>query len=684
MKRWLPFASLFLFLFIWVAGCGGDDVRDDGDDDTTQDSGVTDARADGAGFVDGSTEDGSVRDGSTPDGSISDAGTDSSVVDSGNDSGILDAGQDAAVDAGQDAGADAGTFDVTGATATNATTVVVTFDAVPDLASAQTSSNYVITGGTTAPTVTNAVLSGNQVTLTTSTQEAAAYTLTVSNVVRSSDMTPLTVATAAFTGVTTFNIISAKTTSATTIDLTFDAPPNATQAQTTGNYTVIDASMTPATILTASVLGNVVTLTTMGNLGPVGYMVTVAGVTRDSDGAALTTDHVSFAGPNTFNVSSAVAVTSTSLTVTFSDAPDQTTAETTTNYLIMDAASNPLNVTAATLLGNVVTLTTDAQAAVTYTVKVINVVRNPGAVALYADMAQLTGIAAGSAPTVTNVVVTATLPDNGTTPYNTGTTTVTLTGTGFTGVDCATTIGVKLDDLDGAGAAVGTQATSCGLVNDTSLSATFPAGIRTNGTTGWNVIVTNPAGSNTTSTVAFVPVAGLLISEVLIGTGANALANDEFVEVYNPTAATIDTGALGLALHQRSGTGGDTGKPLTLVSGHTKTIASHGYLLLASSASTAETWFSKVDLTYSAAFGGNGGAYISLSGTKDVNVLDKLGWGTQPPGGFEGTALANLTNNNSGQRNAGTGTLVDTDSNVDDFTISGTITPKGTGDGTGP
>lgn len=698
MKRWLPFASLFLLLFIWVAGCGGDDVRDDGDDDTTQDSGVIDARADGAGFGDGSTPDGSAVDGSAPDGSITDAGTDGSVIDAGNDSGIADAGQDAAVDsgtdsgvdAGVDAGADAGTFNVTGAAATNATTVVVTFDAVPDMATAQTASSYVITGGTTAPTVTSAVLSGSQVTLTTSTQEAAAYTLTVSGVLRSGDNVPLTVSTAAFTGVTTFNLASATTTSATTIDLTFDAPPDATKAQNTGNYTLLDVStMTTATVLSAAVSGDVVTLTTMNNLGPVGYMVTVAGVTRDPDGAALTNDHVTFAGFDTFDVSSAVATTSTSATVTFSDAPDQATAETASNYVIMDASSNMLAVTSATLAGNVVTLTTDAQAAVTYTVKVMNVFRDPGAVALYADMAQFTGIAAGSAPTVTNVAVASTSPDNGTTPFNTGTTTLTLTGTGFTGVDCTTTIGVKLDDLDGAGAAVSTKATSCAVSSDTSLSATFPAGIRTNGATGWNVLVTNATGTNTTSSVPFVPLAGLLISEVYVGTAM--ITTHEYLEIYNPTTKDIDSAGIGLAVHIRNSSGSvDITAATTAVNSSTGIIKSHGFLLYESADSVVtDTWFSHADYKYTVSSGsglvGDGSVFISLDATpaSEARVIDKVGWGGQKAPGFETKATANLSSGNSIQRKpaGGLGSATDTDNNSTDFLSPSTsFTPQGSTD----
>ena len=87
---------------------------------------------------------------------------------------------------------------------------------------------------------------------------------------------------------------------------------------------------------------------------------------------------------------------------------------------------------------------------------------------------------------------------------------------------------------------------------------------------------------------------------------------------------------------------------------------------------------------------GNGGVYISLSTNAQAKVIDKLGWGSQAAGGYEGTALTNLANGNptaSVQRKpaGGAGDATDTDSNVADFNaVSTTITPKGTADGTEP
>jgi len=196
------------------------------------------------------------------------------------------------------------------------------------------------------------------------------------------------------------------------------------------------------------------------------------------------------------------------------------------------------------------------------------------------------------------------------------------------------------------------------------------------------VLVTNSAGSNATSSVRLVPRAGLLISEVY--TGSSSATGHEFVETYNPTATAIDSTAsgVGLHLHIRNSTGSDTDKLLTLVT--SGTIPSHGFLLLVSSQSVpADPWFAHRDYTYSSALVSNGGAYISLSGTANAMVIDKVGWGTQPANGFEGTATADIPADNSVERKpaGGNGNATDTDNNASDFNApSISITPLGSVD----
>jgi hypothetical protein len=557
-------------------------------------------------------------------------------------------------------------FDVSSAASGGSTTVSVTFDAPPDMTTATTASNYAISG----LTISAAALSGNVVTLTTSTQSATTYSLAVSNVTRASDGEALSTNHATFTGHTTFNVTSASATSATTVDVTFDAAPNSTSAVVATNYAI-----SGLTISGASLTGNVVTLTTSAQTAT-SLTVTVSNVTRASDGEPLATNTANFTGIAPFDISSAAAPTLTKVTVTYDATPDSASALTATNYSIPGLVVN-----AVSLSGSVATLTTTTQTTTTYTLTVFNVTRASDGQPLTNNTATFSQTVPG-VPTVTNVVVASTSPNNGTTPYNTGTSTLTITGTGFSSITtCASA--VKLDDLDGAGNAVGTSPTSCTVDSGTQITAIFPSGIRTNGSTGWNVKVTNTTGTNTTSSVTFVPVAGLVISEVYTGTSGNT--THEYLSIYNPTTASIDIGTLGLVLHIRNGTPTDSVKTLTKVT--TNAIASHGFMLFASSASSSgDSWYSHRDSTYSSSSGNTlvsgGGVYISLSGTAQANVIDKVGWGSQAAGGYEGTAVTpDISSNDSIQRKFTSAVPTDTDVNSSDFNAqSTTLAHKGTGD----
>ena len=464
----------------------------------------------------------------------------------------------------------------------------------------------------------------------------------------------------------TFDVIAATAPGSTSVVVTFDAPPDPVTGADPTSYAIPGL-----TVSAAAIAGETVTLTTSAQTAT-SFTVTVSNVTRAFDGLPLTNASATFTGRGEFDVTGAASTSAVKITVTFSDPPDPASATTAGNYAI----DGGLLVTGTPVLaGSTVTLSTSAQTATTFTVTVTGVTRAGDGETLTVTSAQFTGTAV-SGPTVTNVVVASTSPDNGTTPFNTGATTVTLTGTDFDTVVCPA--GVKLDDTDGAGVAVGTVATSCSVDSSTQITATFPSGIRTNGATGWNVLVTNTSGTNPTSTVPFVPRAGLLISEIY--TGSTGATDHEYIEVYNPTANPFD--ATTLKLHTRAGTGGDTNKTLTAVT--TNAIPSHGFLLIVSSASAApDVWFAHRDMTFSASLVGNGGAYISLSATHDAKVLDKVGWGTQPAPGFEGTVMANVPNDQSAERlpAGGAGNATDTDNNLADFLAPSTnLTPLGTVD----
>jgi hypothetical protein len=595
---------------------------------------------------------------------------DAQAIPDAGDAGTKDARPDADTDAGSDTGVPA-TFDVIGAESTGNTAMTVTFDAPPDPAQAAVLGNYGVAGLVLSGTPS---LAGNVVTLVTAAQAAQSYTVTVSGVTRASDGAPLTVASETFMGRATFDVSGAVATTAKTVQVTFDGPPNMTQATNAANYTV------PGLTLSApQLVGSVVTLTTSVQSAQM-YTVTVAGVTRAGDGDPLVVSTADFDGRLPFEVTSAQSTSSVSMTVTFDMPPTAASATNLANYAVPGLVLSGTPV----LSGSTVTITTSAQLAQTYTLTVSNVTRASDAEPLDMKSADFAGTPV-LAPTVTNVVVASTNPNNGAIPYNTGTATLQITGTDFATVVCLT--GVKLDDLDGVDAPVGTVPTTCTVDSDTQITATFPAGIRTNGTKGWNVLVTNTVGPNATSDVPFVPVAGLLVSEVYTGTvGAT---DHEYLEIYNPTANGIDTTAagIGLKVHIRSSTGTtDTNKTLTLVT--TGIIPTHGFLLVVSSASDAgDAWYAHRDYTFSAGLVGNGGVYLSLSATNTAKVIDKVGWGTQPAGGFEGTAALNAASNLSIERKpaGGAGHATDTDVNLNDFNLpSATITPLGSVDAAQP
>ncbi len=167
--------------------------------------------------------------------------------------------------------------------------------------------------------------------------------------------------------------------------------------------------------------------------------------------------------------------------------------------------------------------------------------------------------------------------------------------------------------------------------------------------------------------------ANLLISEVQT-TGGTGQSDNEFVELYNPNDSAVDLSALPLKLHIRNSSGTDSHKTLTLIN---TAIPAKGYFLIGPSAGYAGA--ASLDATYSASSGNklvnNGGVYISKSVTADTDVLDKVGWGTQPAGGYETSVFSgNPIVNQSISRN----TATDAGNNSADF-IKSKPTPKNSG-----
>ncbi len=130
------------------------------------------------------------------------------------------------------------------------------------------------------------------------------------------------------------------------------------------------------------------------------------------------------------------------------------------------------------------------------------------------------------------------------------------------------------------------------------------------------------------------PANHVVISEVQVG--QTGMADNEFVELYNPTATDINLQAENLMLHIKNSTGSDSNKPLTYTN---SIIKSNGFFLIAPNNSYATTIVA--DATYSATNGNmlvaNGGVYISKSTVAGTDVVDMVGWGSQPTGGYEGT-----------------------------------------------
>ena len=82
----------------------------------------------------------------------------------------------------------------------------------------------------------------------------------------------------------------------------------------------------------------------------------------------------------------------------------------------------------------------------------------------------------------------------------------------------------------------------------------------------------------------------------------------------------------------------------------------------------------------------NTSMYISLSATAYQKALDKVGWGTPPVYGAEGTAASNPGNNQSIERKpaGGAGHGTDTDNNGADFNAPAAATPRGSADAAQP
>ena len=266
--------------------------------------------------------------------------------------------------------------EVTGASITNQTKVVVSFSEALQAAGAQNAANYSISGGVT---VSSAVMNGTQVTLTTSTHSFnQQYTVTVSNVkdlagnlinpnansaqyLLQGDATPP-------------KVTGASITSATVVIVTFSEALEQNSAQTAGNYSITNGiTISGATLSTD---GKKVTLTTSQHTSGQSYVVTVTNV-KDVAGN-IVDPGANTAGYSFFNDTTPPELTGAALSgnkivlLTFSEELDENSAEVANNYSI----DKGISIDSATLLngGTVVSLATSAHSPNTvYTVIVNNV-----------------------------------------------------------------------------------------------------------------------------------------------------------------------------------------------------------------------------------------------------------------------------------------------------------------------
>ena len=620
-------------------------------------------------------------------------------------------------------------FNAVSAIANASDRVHIRFNRAPQSASAQTSGNYTISGGS-GLTVSAAVLSGNVVTLTTSAQtQGTAYTVSISNVIANSDSAALTTSTADFSGyvplvINEIGISSASNDfvelyNAGTVSIDLGSLGyslirdsacnlgngvtenlNLTGTIAAGAYFVLANSGHSLSGVNASTLGNLASgycvilmrnATTVSAATEPNVMdwVTIAGsgdtengVRAPDTGANGTISRIpNGTDTNMNNADFAVSPASVSFlngtpVLTSTPANSASGVAITSNIVLQFSVSMNTGVGTVNLSGtssgaqngltcawSTTTMTND-----TCTINPSDFTANGETVSVtLVSFASTNAVAPNTTafsftttdpalvPTVTNVVVASTLPNNGTTPYNTGTATLTITGTNFTGVSCPS--GVRVDDPNA------TVASSCTVDSGTQITATLPAGIRTNGNTGWNVIVTNGNGSNATSSVRFIPRAGLLITEIgdaLGGTGAN-----DYIEIFNPTAAAI---SLSSYRWLRDGncdiSGSWTQSNVTF--GAVSSIPARSYLLISRTSNTISG-----DLTTLGSIANNHCVALTFGGTAPTsptggNIIDFVSFGTVTDS--ENSSIAPALPSNGAIRRNGTCKITDTDANASDFT----------------
>jgi hypothetical protein len=172
--------------------------------------------------------------------------------------------------------------------------------------------------------------------------------------------------------------------------------------------------------------------------------------------------------------------------------------------------------------------------------------------------------------------------------------------------------------------------------------------------------------------------AHVVISEVQVSGDGATPANDEFVELYNPTSSTVSLANWKLT---KKTPGGTESNLISTMSGN---ISSHGYFLIARSEYNGSV---TPDATYSSALIASDNTVLLYDNT--ATIVDKVGFGTATD--KEITTVANPAANHSVERKANsTSTLAsmttgadqfagngeDTDNNATDFIIRTVSDPQ--------
>lgn len=185
------------------------------------------------------------------------------------------------------------------------------------------------------------------------------------------------------------------------------------------------------------------------------------------------------------------------------------------------------------------------------------------------------------------------------------------------------------------------------------------------------------------STVKGATASHIVISEVQV---AGVTANDEFVELYNPTNSAVDLS--GWRLTKKASSGAQT----SLVSTITGSIPSHGFFLI--TPQTGYTGSVSADITYSSSASA---AVVAANNTvllysdAGTTLVDKVGMGTASD--VEGTSTQVPDTGQSIERKANSASTVtsmttradkllgngeDTDNNATDFIVRTTSEPQNT------